>query len=62
MSIEREQKLFDALKRISRYDDPERLRKRAWKEYGLDGDEAISMAYENVLAEAKNAIKGMRKP
>ncbi|MFY9479147.1 MAG: hypothetical protein WAQ08_15995 [Aquabacterium sp.] len=29
--------------------------------YGEE-DEAIEMAYENVLAEAKGAIKGVRRP
>ena len=61
-SLEREQKLFDALKRITMYDSPEKLRKRAEKDYGLEPEEVIEMAYENVLAEAKGAIKGMRRP
>ena len=52
MSIEREQKLYDALKRIASYTPPE----------NLDGDEAIEMAYENVIQEAKNATRGMRRP
>lgn len=60
--INREQALYDALKRITQYDSPDKLRRRASKDYGLDGDEAIEMAYENVLAEAKKAIKGMRRP
>lgn len=58
----REQRLFDALKRISRYESPEKLRRNAEKDYGLDADEAIEMAYENVINEAKSAIKGMRRP
>lgn len=58
----REQKLYDALKRITMYDNPDRLRKRAERDYGLEPDEVIEMAYENVLAEAKTAIKGMRRP
>lgn len=58
---EREQKLYDALKRITQYDMPDRLRRRAERDYGLDGDEAIEMAYENVLIEAKKAIAGMRR-
>ncbi len=59
---EREQKMYAALKRITQYYPPERLRKRAERNYGLDPDECIEMAYENVLMEAKKAIKGMRKP
>jgi hypothetical protein len=61
-SIKREQKLFDALKRITAYQAPEKLRKNAESQYGLEGDEAIEFAYENVLAEARQAIKGMRRP
>jgi uncharacterized protein YbcC (UPF0753/DUF2309 family) len=60
--ISREQKLYDALRRIAQYDTPERLRKRANKDYGFDPEEAIEMAYENVLAEAKDALRGMRRP
>lgn len=59
---DREQRLYDALKRISMYDKPERIRRDAGKRYGLDPVEAVEMAYENILAEAKAAIKGMRRP
>ncbi len=59
---EREQRMYYALKRISSYLLPDQLAKQSQKLYGLDGDEAISMAYENVIWEAKAAIKGMRRP
>lgn len=62
MSIEREQKLYDALKRISSYTPPEKLRRTSERDYGLEGDEAIEMAYENVIQEAKNALRGMKRP
>lgn len=58
---ERELRLFDALKRITRYNSPDELRRVSEKRYGLDGSEAIEMAYENVLQEARNAIKGIRR-
>lgn len=58
----REQRLYDALKAISQYQSPEKLRKDSFGIYGLDGPEAIEMAYENVIAEARVAIKGMRRP
>ena len=61
-SLERERKLYDALKHISRYDPPERLRKRGPSDWGLSADEAVEMAYENVLREAKFAIRGMKRP
>lgn len=62
MSISRDQKLYDALKRIGSYMLPEKLRKNSQRLYGLDGDEAIEMAYENVIQEAKIAIRGMKRP
>lgn len=60
--VERAQRLWDALARIAAYMSPERLRRESQKLYGLDGDESIEMAYENVLFEAKAAIKGVRRP
>lgn len=61
-SPSREQRFFDALRRISQYESPDRLRRNADKDYGLSGEEAIEMAYENVIAEAKRAIHGQRRP
>jgi hypothetical protein len=61
-SLERERKLFDALKRITQYDEPDKLKRRAQRDYGLESDEAVEMAYENVLQEAKAGIRGMRRP
>jgi hypothetical protein len=60
--MSKELKLYDALKRITMYQSPSQLRKSAEKQYGLSAEEVIEMAYENVLIEAKNAIKGMRRP
>jgi hypothetical protein len=56
------QRMYDTLKRIAAYQPPDKLRKQAGKFYSLDGEEVIEMAYENVLQEAKNAIRGMRRP
>lgn len=56
-----ERRYWDALKRITMYDSPERLKNRAERDYGLSGDEAIEMAYENVLNEARLAVKGRRR-
>jgi hypothetical protein len=53
---------FNALKRIAGYQSPEKLRRASERDYGLPAEEAIEMAYENVLAEAKGAIKGKRAP
>lgn len=61
-SVVKLQKLYDALKEISRYAPPENLRRNSERAYGVGGDEAIEMAYENVIATAKHAIRGMRRP
>ena len=62
MATQLEQRLYDALKRITQYAPPEKLRTQAEKRYGLGEDEVIEMAYESVLTEAASAIKGMRRP
>ena len=59
---EKAQKTYQALKRISQYESPEKLRRDAERDYGLEYEEVLEMAYENVLHEAKSAIKGMRLP
>ena len=60
--MSREQVYFDALKRIASYDSPEKLQRDSEKVYGLDAKEALAMAYENVIEEAKSAIRGRRRP
>lgn len=57
-----EERFHAALVRISKYLPPEQLHRRSEKLYGLPPDEAIEMAYENVIEEAKQALKGYRKP
>jgi hypothetical protein len=54
--------MWAALKRITHYASPSRLARMSDREYGLSGSEAIEGAYENVLAEAKDGIKGVGKP
>lgn len=55
--------MFRALQRIKAYQSPERLKKHSARDWGLNnGNEAIEMAYENVLQEAKNGLMGVRKP
>jgi hypothetical protein len=55
-----ELRLFDALIRIASYDPPGRLHQSSRREFGIDGAEAIEMAYENVIEKAKRATKGLR--
>jgi len=54
--------MFIALQRIKAYQSPERLRRNSRGEWGCDANEAIEMAYENVLQEAKDGLKGIRRP
>lgn len=56
---DREEVLRVALKRIAAYMTPDQLRKRSEKLHGIPPEEAIEMAYENVLAEAKQALKAV---
>lgn len=44
------------LRRISEYSSPDELRNDAADEYGLDYEEALEMAYENVIREAKTML------
>jgi hypothetical protein len=53
---------FDALKRISGYVDPERLRKSEAARIGLEYAEALEYAYENMRDEARRAIYRQRRP
>ena len=62
MSQSNEQRYYDALKRITQYDNPDKLRKNSEKDYGLEFEEAIEYSYENIQQEAKNAIFKKRRP
>ena len=57
-----ESRYFDALKRITKYQSPEHLRKHSERDWGLNFEEALEMAYENVVGDARRAIKGKRRP
>jgi hypothetical protein len=57
-----EARLWRALRRILAYEAPDRLSRNAGKQYGLDGAEAVEMAYENMQQEARNALRGVRGP
>lgn len=50
--------MLHQLKRIKAYDSPEKIRRYSEKKLGLDFEEAIEMAYENMHGEAQ--IKGVR--
>ena len=54
--------LHAVLKRIASYQTPAQLQRGAQREYGLPYEEALEYAYENVLSEAKSAVKTVRIP
>lgn len=59
--IEREQRMYDALKKIARdYMTIKQIRKDAGG--ALSYTEYLEMAYENIKAEAAWAIKSLRRP
>lgn len=62
MKIANELRYFTALKVISGYQTVEQLRRNSERDWGLSFEEALEMAYDNVIFEAKQAIKGRRPP
>jgi hypothetical protein len=59
--VDYEQRFYVALKRITAYMTPAQLRRESERQYGLDHAEALEMAYENVIDEAKEALRGYRR-
>jgi hypothetical protein len=55
--------MYNALQRIRHYQSVHRLKNHSEKDWGLDnGHEAVEMAYENVLDEARIGLRNVRKP
>lgn len=53
--------MLNALKKINAYQSPEKLREDSRKDWGLDFEEAIEMAYENIQGEAAFACKNVKQ-
>lgn len=53
-------RMYKALKQINKHYSPAKLRKQCGGNFGFSYEESLEMAYENVLMEAKHAIKGIR--
>jgi hypothetical protein len=62
MGEQNEQRYFDMLKRITLYQSVEHLRRHSERDWGLPFNEALGMAYENVIEDARRAIRGKRRP
>lgn len=56
------EQMYAALKRITKYQSVESLHRYASRDYGVDAGEAIEMAYENVIGEAKAGLRKVRNP
>ena len=56
------QRFYDFLKRITLYQSPDHLRKHSEQEWGLPYGEALESSYENIIEDARRAIRGKRRP
>jgi hypothetical protein len=52
--------MLSTLHRIKAYDTTKYMRKNAEKYYGLDYEDVLEMAYENIQGEAKMGLKGIK--
>jgi hypothetical protein len=55
-------RMHGALKAITKYQTPDQLRKSSRKDWGVELEEALEMAYENIQETAKDGISGVRLP
>lgn len=62
MSDNNEAQYYHTLKRIASYQSVASLRRYSERDYGINAEYAVEMAYENVISEAKLAIRGKRRP
>ena len=53
---------YSTLRKIAAADTPKYLRRFSGEAYGLSYEEALEMAYENLISEAKSAVHGKRRP
>lgn len=54
---------YDTLKRIAKgYMTSDKMRREANGKYGVSFEELLEMAYDNLQAEAADAIRGKRRP
>jgi soluble cytochrome b562 len=53
-------KMRNALIEITKYQTPDKLHRDSKKDWGVEFEEALEMAYENIQSTAKYAVKGVR--
>lgn len=63
ININHYRRMYHALKTIANYyQTPDQLKRDSKKDWGLDYEESLEMAYENIQQLAKEATKGVRLP
>jgi hypothetical protein len=62
MRVNYEARFAAALREIARYMTPEQHQRQAEKRYGLSAEESMGMAIDNMIATAKDALRGYRAP
>lgn len=63
MSTSNERLYYATLRKIAKdYMSSERILRDGEKLYGVSGEEALQMAYDNIQVEAAAAIRGRRPP
>lgn len=54
-------RMRSALIKIRSYQTPDQIRRNSEDDYGLEYEEALGMAYENMLTEASLAVRGIKE-
>ncbi len=54
--------MFNALRRIIRYQSPAYMRRHSQGDWGLSYQESLEYAYENIQQEARGGLKSVRRP
>lgn len=63
MTYSNEQRYYDALREIAKYFVPvDRITEKSCQKQGLEREEFLEMAYENMQKTALNAIYGRKRP
>ena len=53
-------KMARALRNITNFQSPEKMRKNSENDWGLEYEECLKMAYDNIQVMAKENVKGIR--
>lgn len=62
INLDHYNKMYDALKTIANgYQTPDQLKRSSKQQWGLDYEEILEMAYENIQQLAKEATKKVRR-